>query len=624
MEQQQQQQQQEEAKERKKRPMSKRHAAKGLVIRSGEVEMFMGETVLRTHPAFDVVAQLPGSLLLTTFRLLFLPDASQQWYGGVQRVPLGCIFRVKAFDRRDRSNKAAQAIKAPPAGFHLIICLKCKDFREVVFALDTREDRHVKFHEALLKRAFPSNVKELFAFSFRPPWEKVAQRWSLYDPLEEFQRQGVLNPCSQWRLSRVNEDFSLCPTYPKMLVVPKSIDDEVLRKVAEFRSRGRIPVLSYKHVNQASITRSAQPMVGLTGSRSAADEGLLEAIFLANPHGGKLQVLDARPKVNAVANTAAGAGYETPKQYPFIELPQFLGLPNIHVCRDACKKLRALCRRPDDLKWGANLDATGWLDLVRLLLQSSITMVELVDKQSASVLCHCSDGWDRTSQLVSLSMIMLDQYYRSLRGFMVLLEKEWISFGHKFGERTGHGLPNYSHDQRGPIFLQFIDACLQLLQQFPTSFQFNSNLLIFLLDALYSCQFGNFLCDSDKEREEACTQQETTSIWTYIVLNQSEFLNVFYRPNPHVLFPNCSRARIVFWSEYYLRWNSARPQYLVEQQHLIPAGEAYQLFIAPSRTASQRPAEEGCSTTPGGMTGALAEDEQQELPEVAYLQIMED
>ena len=46
-------------------------------------------------------------------------------------------------------------------------------------------------------------------------------------------------------------------------------------------------------------------------------------------------------------------------------------------------------------------------------------IVRSMEKQSNSVLVHCSDGWDRTSQLTSLSQLMMDSHYRTINGFIV-------------------------------------------------------------------------------------------------------------------------------------------------------------------------------------------------------------
>lgn len=39
--------------------------------------------------------------------------------------------------------------------------------------------------------------------------------------------------------------------------------------------------------------------------------------------------------------------------------------------------------------------------------------------EGISVLVHCSDGWDRTAQVCSVACVLLDPYYRTLKGLMV-------------------------------------------------------------------------------------------------------------------------------------------------------------------------------------------------------------
>lgn len=68
----------------------------------------------------------------------------------------------------------------------------------------------------------------------------------------------------------------------------------------------------------------------------------------------------------------------------------------------------------------------------QLILAGALRIADKVESGKTSVVVHCSDGWDRTAQLTSLAMLMLDGYYRTIRGFEVLVEKEWLSFGHRF------------------------------------------------------------------------------------------------------------------------------------------------------------------------------------------------
>ena len=50
------------------------------------------------------------------------------------------------------------------------------------------------------------------------------------------------------------------------LCVPNSMSDAQLRGAVQYRSRGRIPALSWRHpMNGAPLCRASQPMSGLRG-----------------------------------------------------------------------------------------------------------------------------------------------------------------------------------------------------------------------------------------------------------------------------------------------------------------------------------------------------------------------
>lgn len=63
----------------------------------------------------------------------------------------------------------------------------------------------------------------------------------------------------------------------------------------------------------------------------------------------------------------------------------------------------------------------------QLLLSGAAKIADKLESGKTSVVVHCSDGWDRTAQLTCLSMLMLDSYYRTLRGFQVVKTRSSVS-----------------------------------------------------------------------------------------------------------------------------------------------------------------------------------------------------
>lgn len=475
---------------------------------------------------------LTGTLYLTATHLLFID--SQQKETWILHHHIGSV----------------EKLALTTSGCPLVI--QCKNFRIVHFIVPRERDCH-DIYNSLLQLSKQAKYEDLYAFSYNPK-QNDSERlrgWELIDLAEEYKRMGV--PNSNWQLSDANREYKICETYPRELYVPRIASKPIIVGSSKFRSKGRFPVLSYYHQNkEAAICRCSQPLSGFS-ARCLEDEHLLQAISKANPANRYMYVVDTRPKLNAIANRAAGKGYENEDNYSNIRF-QFVGIENIHVMRSSLQKLLEVngTKGLSVNDFYSGLESSGWLRHIKAVMDAAIFLAKAIMVENASVLVHCSDGWDRTSQVCSLGSLLLDSYYRTVKGFMVLIEKDWISFGHKFSERCGHldGDPK----EVSPVFTQFLECVWHLTEQFPQDFEFNEAFLLQIHEHIHSCQFGNFLGNCQKEREELKLREKTHSLWPFLLDDQKKYLNPLYSSSSQqfaVLEPNTASFNFKFWRNMY-------------------------------------------------------------------------
>jgi len=543
----------------------------------GEVHVFRDVECYLRGPTGQ---RVPGSLTATTYLLRFTPGSALP--ASMRHNPLSSfavpVASIRKIERPSAQRGAALGIPGVGSGGgpSALLDITCKDVRAM--GLGFRDEATAdKMATHLRMVVFPSKIEFVHAFAEGAKLAATAAAggavkgaslpgWDVYSPLGEFERQGVLrsrHPRSGealYRVCEINSMHTYAPTYPALLIMPSRSTDAQLVQISTFRSKARIPALTWMHPgNKTTMWRCSQPRVGMSGNTCAADEALVAMlkdgnVFSRDPHQ-PLLIADCRPRANAMANKAGGWGYEV---YPGTSL-EFLNMHNIHAVRDSHRAVEALCLglSPNDVNWTAAVSETSWLYHLRTVLSAGLFVAEAMHRRGAAVLVHCSDGWDRTAQVCGLVQLMLDPYFRTMRGFAVLVAKDWASFGHKFGERAGHREEKDGGDI-SPVFLQFLDAVHQLQRLFPAAFEFDGRMLLYVAHHVYSCRFGTFLPNNERETVEGGLKGRTGSIWGHLLAHSDAFRSPSYAPGAgDVLLPHPAAIlrNVVLWREWFLRYS---------------------------------------------------------------------
>ncbi|VVC32555.1 Hypothetical protein CINCED_3A001526 [Cinara cedri] len=349
-----------------------------------------------------------------------------------------------------------------------------------------------KLANALLHHAFPKRHQLLFAYDYRGP---NVQRRTYSTPSfrcqDDWEKELKRTKCFGWTLNSSNNKFQLSTNLPQFIVIGSAVIDNQLRIAMQHFRNERLPTWCWSTVNGAALSRKSDVV---DPSNLTQENAMLEIVRKSHP-------CLARPFI--------------------MDLTKIL--PSPKDVSQSFIKLRELCAPEStrqfwvqDNHFYSLLEKSKWLQYVSSCLGSAFETAYKLNGNTSVVLQE-RDGRDLCCVVSSLAQLMIDSYFRSIVGLQTLIQKEWVVMGHQFCTRLGH--INNTDSLKSPLLLLFLDCVWQLLQQFPTKFEFTETYLTTLWDTSHISIFDTFLFDCEQDRHHATNDGTNPlilrSIWNW-------------------------------------------------------------------------------------------------------------
>ncbi|XP_032115837.1 myotubularin-related protein 10 isoform X1 [Sapajus apella] len=454
-----------------------------------------------------------GKLICSNFKISFITDDPmplQKFHYrnlllGDHDVPLTCIEQIVTVNDHKRKQKVLgpnQKLKFNPT--ELIIY--CKDFRIVRFRFDeSGPESAKKVCLAIAHYSQPTDLQLLFAFEYigkkyHNSANKIngipsgdggggggggegngggvdsSQKTPLFEIYSDWDREIKRTAASGWRVCSINEGYMISTCLPEYFVVPSSLADQDLKIFSHSFVGRRMPLWCWSHANGSALVRMALVKDAL--QQRKIDQRICNAITKSHPQRSDVYKSDLDKT-----------------------------LPNIQEVQAAFVKLKQLCVNEPfeetEEKWLSSLENTRWLEYVRAFLKHSAELVYMLESKHLSVVLQEEEGRDLSCLVASLVQVMLDPYFRTIVGFQSLIQKEWVMAGYQFLDRCNHLKRS---EKESPLFLLFLDATWQLLEQYPAAFEFSETYLAVLYDSTRISLFGTFLFNSPHQRVKQSTE----------------------------------------------------------------------------------------------------------------------